>query len=420
MFFVLRQKDKNIRHEGFVSALSGEGYDMIQEFHLPGSIYHGAGSLEKLADAAAGLGAHHLFIVVSSSVLSEPLNLSARLKRLLEKENLGLTIYSGLKGEPTTEHVKEAVNRCLESQADCVVAIGGGSVIDLAKAVSVFTVNPDRHYDEIHSLKKLRRLPLIAVPTTAGTGSEATKVMVITDVEIGTKMNPGHPGLIPDIAILDPELTVTLAQSYTAFTGMDALAHAMEAYVSTRATEMSDYFALQAIQLISKALPIAFNKGSDLEAREKMLLGSCFAGIAFSNSSTNLAHATGRALGARFHMPHGLSVALLLPFVIEYGIKASQERYAILGKLLNPEAIGSEAETAQETLKMVLDLNDQFHIWEAGADYINQTHEGVIPLLVENALAGNGILTNQEVPDRNDIDKIYQKLFSKISEYSVC
>ncbi|UYZ23871.1 iron-containing alcohol dehydrogenase family protein [Mesobacillus jeotgali] len=392
---------------------------MVHEFHLPGSLYHGAGSLEKLADAAAGLGAHHLFVVISSSVLREPLNLNARLKSILVKADLSITIYSGLKGEPTTEHVKEAVNCCMESQADCIVAIGGGSAIDLAKAVSVFAVIPDIQYKEIPSLKIMKRLPLIAVPTTAGTGSEATKVMVITDVESGTKMNPGHPGLIPDIAILDPELTETLPESYTAYTGMDALAHALEAYVSTRATEMSDYFAVKAISLISKALPISFKQGSNLEARENMLLGSCFAGIAFSNSSTNLAHAAGRALGARFHMTHGLSVALLLPFVIEYGLKASQEKYARIGNILNPEAFGSEGEMAQEVLKMVVNLNNLFHIWEAGAAYINQTREGEIPLLVDDALAGNGILTNQVVPGHDDIKKIYQKLFDKISEYSV-
>ena len=420
MFFESRQKDKNIRHEEFVSALSGEGYDMVHEFHLPGSIYHGAGSLEKLAGAAEELGAQHVFIVISSSALLEPLNLNPRLKRMLEKANLGQTIYSGLKGEPTNDHVKEAVNRCMESQADCVVAIGGGSAIDLAKAVSVFTLNPDIQYNEINSLKKVKRLPLIAVPTTAGTGSEATKVMVITDGESGTKMNPGHPGLIPDIAILDPELTVTLAQSYTAFTGMDALAHAMEAYVSNRATDMSDYFAIQAISLIRRALPISYKQGSNLEARENMLLGSCFAGIAFSNSSTNLAHAAGRALGARFHMPHGLSVALLLPFVIEYGLKASEEKYAIIGNLLNPEANGTEVDTAQEALRMVLKYNKQFQIWEAGAAYLNLTREDEIPLLVKEALAGNGILTNQVVPDQFDIEKMYIKLFNKISEYSVC
>lgn len=392
---------------------------MVQELHLPGSIYHGAGSIEKIADVAAGLGASHLFVVISPSMLGGPFNLNARLVKILKKCDIGLTLFSGFKGEPTTEHVKAAVNSWKESRADCIVAVGGGSAIDLAKAVSVMTINPDIQYHEIPKMKIIKRLPLIALPTTAGTGSEATKVMVITDIDSGVKMNPGHPGLIPETAILDPELTVTLPKSFTAYTGMDALAHALEAYVSTRATEMSDYFALKAIRLISKALPITYNQGSDVEARKNMLLGSCFAGIAFSNSSTNLAHAAGRSLGAKFHIPHGLSVALLLPFVVEYGLVASQERYATIGKILNPEVDGSEEEMAKEALKVIQRLNDQFHIWEEGAKYFKGQQESEISLLVDDALAGNGILTNQVVPDHNDIVQIYQKLFVKISEYSV-
>ncbi|WP_102262452.1 iron-containing alcohol dehydrogenase [Mesobacillus jeotgali] len=392
---------------------------MVQEMHLPGSIYHGAGSIENLADAAAEIGANNLFVVISTSVLREPLNLETGLKKILKKTNLQLTLFSELKGEPTTENVIAATNNCKECNADCIVAVGGGSAIDLAKAVSVMTVNPDIKYHEIPRMKRIKRLPLIAVPTTAGTGSEATKVMVITDIDTGIKLNPGHPGLIPDITILDPELTLTLPKSFTVFTGMDALAHAVEAFVSTKATIMSDNFALKAIRLINKALPDAYKDGSDIEARETMLLGSCFAGIAFSNSSTNLAHAAGRALGARFHIPHGLSVALLLPFVVEFGLEFAQERYATIGKILNPGADGSEKTMAKETLKMIMSLNDQFHIWEEGAKYLNGSDESIIPLLVDDALAGNGILTNQVIPVHEDIKQIYQKLLKKISEYSV-
>ncbi|GAM12492.1 iron-containing alcohol dehydrogenase [Mesobacillus selenatarsenatis] len=393
---------------------------MIQELNLPGRIFHGAGSVEKVADAAAGLGANHLFVVISPSVLGEPLNLADRLTKIFKKTNLGMTLFSEYKGEPTTEHVRAAVNNCKESQADCIVAVGGGSAIDLAKAVSVMTINPDLQYQEIARKKIIKRLPLITVPTTAGTGSEATKVMVITEVDSGIKLNPGHPVLIPDIAILDPELALTLPNSFTAYTGMDALAHAMEAYVSTKATVLSDYFAIKAITLISKALPSAHNNGSDLEARENMLLGSCFAGIAFSNSSTNLAHAAGRALGARFNIPHGLSVALLLPYVIQYGLKVSQERYATIAKILNPDVDGSKEAMAKDVLNFVLNLNEQFQVWEAGALYLKAKLANEIPLLVEDALAGNGILTNQVIPVYKDIEQIYQKLFNKISEYSVC
>lgn len=391
---------------------------MIHELHLPGSIHMGAGSIEKLTEIADSLGVNHLFIVISPSLLKEPVNMKKRLMELLKKDSMKMTLFSAYQGEPTTEHVKVAVEKCKKYGGDCVVAIGGGSAIDLAKAVSVFAMNDEIPIQEIPLQKKLNRLPLVAVPTTAGTGSESTKVMVIKDVDSGLKLNPGHPQLVPDSAILDPELTLTLPKAFTAYTGLDALAHAIEAYMSTKATVLSDYFALEAIRLINEALPRVYHCGNDIKARQNMLLGGCYAGIAFSNSSTNLAHAAGRALGARFHIPHGLCVALLLPFVIEYGLHAARKRYADIGKVLNEDAIGTDREMAEETFRTVMDLNDQFNIWDAGAKYLNN-QESQIFLLAEDSLSGNGILTNHLVPGHKDIEIIFTKLFNKITEYSV-
>src|SRR5690606_5836025 len=239
--------------------------------------------------------------------------------------------------EPTTGHLQDALKHFKETQANGILAIGGGTALDLAKALSVLAANPQLGLADIPQQKRLEKIPLIAVPTTSGTGSEATKVTVITDTAQNRKLNPGHPALIPDAVILDPELTISMPPQITAETGLDALTHAMEAFVSTRATPISDAFALEAIRLIGKSIRTVYHEPENLKARDDMLRGSFFAGLAFSNSSTNLAHATARPLGTRFSLPHGLSVALMHPYVISFGEKAASVRYAEIAKALQTE-----------------------------------------------------------------------------------
>lgn len=382
--------------------------------YVPRVITLGEGCLQEVGKIAKDLQATNLFVVTGSLMTKEPFRTA--LADSLQNNYLQATYFSNFSGEPTTDHLHEALIELENCGADAVVAIGGGSAIDLAKAISVFAVHKELSFDEISSQKKLERLPLIAIPTTAGTGSEATKVMVITDGEIGVKRNPGHPSLIPDAAILDPTLTVSLPKNFTAYTGMDALAHAIEAYVSTKATPMSDHFALEAIRLIGEALPIVYENGNDLQAREKMLLGSCYAGIAFSNSSTNLAHAAARPLGSRYHIPHGLCVSLLLPFVIEYGIGELEERYAVIAKSLGR----SEAALGKDLVKILKEFNENFQIWADGNIYMRTQEDYLksIPLLVDDALAGNGIMTNQKIPTFHDVEKIYQDLWLELQSQS--
>lgn len=382
--------------------------------YVPRVITLGEGGLQEVGKIATDLHASHLFIVTGSLITKEPFR--TILANSLQKYHLRATYFSNFNGEPTTEHLHEALIELENCRADAVVAIGGGSAIDLAKAISVFAVQKELSFDQILALEKLERLPLIAIPTTAGTGSEATKVMVITDAEKGIKRNPGHPSFIPDAAILDPTLTISLPKKYTAYTGLDALAHAIEAYVSTKATPMSDHFALEAISLIGEALPIVYENGDELNAREKMLLGSCYAGIAFSNSSTNLAHAAARPLGSRYDIPHGLCVSLLLPFVIEYGIEIIGERYATIAKILRK----SETVGAKDLVKMLKDFNENFQIWDDGWTYIRTQGDFSknIPLLVDDALAGNGITTNQRVPTFHDVEKLYQDLWLELQSHN--
>ena len=384
--------------------------------HLPRQIEVGPNSLEQLGKIAVENGVTNLFVVIDAFLVSPNLRYDKKIHDIVKKENLGVTFFSDYQGEPTTNHLDAALNDLLESKSDCVVAIGGGSAIDIAKAVSLFAVNPGLDWSEITAQKRLKRLSLLAVPTTAGTGSEATKVMVVKNMKTEVKMNPGHKDLVPDVAILDPKLTKSLPKQFTAYTGLDALAHAMEAYVSTKAGPTTDNYALNAIEMIAKSLPKVYENGLDIKAREEMLLASCYAGIAFSNASTNLAHAAGRPLGARFNIPHGLSVALLLPFVVEFGLGVSEERYAEIAIRFGEEDTTDRKHLAIKTLNQIEYYNNEFSIWNDGLRYIDlQDFKENIPMLVEDALSGNGIATNPKIPEYSDVENIFNSLLKKLT-----
>ncbi|HEY9577476.1 MAG TPA: iron-containing alcohol dehydrogenase, partial [Pseudobacillus sp.] len=219
----------------------------------------------------------------------------------------------------------------------------------------------------------------------------------------------------PDAAVLDPELTFSLPPSFTAYTGLDALTHAIEGYVSTRASQMTDLFALEAVHQIGLALPKACEDGKDSDSRREMILASCYAGLAFSNASTNLAHAAGRPLGAQFHIPHGLSVALLLPFVMRLGLDSCKERYANIALALGADSSLTTEQLAQQSIEIVESYNERFGIWEDAHKYIEPEQLiTAIPSLVADALSGNGIATNRKVPSEQDIEFIYRGLAGKV------
>ncbi|VEF46137.1 iron-containing alcohol dehydrogenase [Bacillus freudenreichii] len=388
---------------------------------FPRQIEIGPTCLVQLGEVASKLGGTHLLIVIDAFLVSSPYSYDERIKDIAKQHQLEVTFFSDYRGEPTTDHLSAALNTMKGTGADCVVAIGGGSAIDLAKAVSLFALNPNIQWQEIASQTRLKKLPLIAVPTTAGTGSEATKIMVITDSQTQFKMNPGHRDLIPDAAILDPELSCSLPKQFTAYTGMDALTHAIEAYVSTNANTITDSYALLAISKIANALPKVYENGMDLEAREEMLMASCYAGIAFSNASTNLAHAAGRPLGARFNIPHGLSVSLLLPFVMEFSLKAAEERFGDIAENLGIQEVECRSKLAESAVQHVNELNEHFDIWKDGFKYIDLVDlKESIPVLVEDALSGNGITTNRKVPDSKDVNELYLSLINKLKTIKEC
>ncbi|MDQ0352362.1 alcohol dehydrogenase class IV [Alkalibacillus filiformis] len=375
---------------------------IVQAVQYPRSIYIGEKSLTKLQQTLKQLNTTNPLFIMSQTLAKSPY-----VQETINKLPYETSTFTNFQGEPNTNHLTLATDHFQQKQCDSIVAIGGGSAIDLAKAVSYQTLNPSMKLTEIPNQDHIPRVPLIAVPTTAGTGSEATKITVITDETSQIKMNPAHHDLTPDVAILDPLLTTSLPQHITAYTGIDALAHAMEAYVSTLASDLTDDYALKAIRLIGEYLPIAVHQPESIEAREKMLKGSLYAGIAFSNASTNLAHATARPLGARFKIPHGLSVALTLSQVVKFGLQSTEQRYANIASALHQDPLKTDA---QDTYQFIEDLNDTFNIYELAQTYIQHDFQDDIPQLTEDALSGNGIKTNRKLPTTSDIQKIYYQI----------
>ncbi|MER1958182.1 MAG: iron-containing alcohol dehydrogenase [Solibacillus sp.] len=367
---------------------------------LPKEVRLGQNRVDELVEIAEALHMKKAFVLYSKSAVGQRLT-------TLQAQFTQAVFYGMPKGEPTTTMLQVALQHLMSEQCDGVIAIGGGSVMDLAKALAVLAKMPELTLSEIATTKKVERLPLVAVPTTAGTGSEATMVTVIIDEEKGMKLNPGHPALIPDVVILDAILTANVPKSVTAFTGLDALTHAIEAFVSTNATPLSDFYALEAVRLLTDHIEIVYEEPHNLAAREGMLLGSFYAGIAFSNASTNLAHATGRALGTKFHLPHGQSVALMHPFVVEYSMESCRERYDEIA-----EQIGLEQ--GEQLILYLQGLNDQFGVWQSAKNVVDQLTVETIKDMTKSALNGNGILTNRQVPTAQQIEQLFIQLRKRL------
>lgn len=305
----------------------------VKTFSVPPVTIYGSGSLSVCGQQAHSRGLRHLFVMVDSFLLQA--GMTAGLERSLTMKGLAITLWPCPVGEPGITDVRAAVVQLQGSQCDGVVAFGGGSVLDAAKAVALLATNPGQTLTEITEQSVLHpRLPLMAIPTTAGTGSEATNVTVIIDAQSGRKQVLAHASLMPDVAILDAALTEGVPAHITAITGVDALTHAIEAYSALNATPLTDSLATGAITLMSKSLPKAVGYGSDLAARESMLLASCMAGMAFSSAGLGLCHAMAHQPGATLHIPHGQANAMLLPTVMEFNRLVCGERFSHIGRLL--------------------------------------------------------------------------------------
>ncbi|QZT34891.1 iron-containing alcohol dehydrogenase [Caldalkalibacillus thermarum TA2.A1] len=379
------------------------------EFRLPPEVYYGQGALSTLKDVVPCLGSKVLII---SDEVMEQIGHVERCVTYVQKAGAAHVTYMGVNTEPTDVYVDEALQMLQEQNCDLIVAVGGGSCIDTAKAVAVVATNGGYIGEYVGGQKPITKepVPLIAIPTTAGTGSEVTSVTVITNTTADVKMMIKHPAFIPAVAIVDPLLTVTSPPKVTAATGVDALCHAIEAYLSRMAQPLTDTLSLEAIRLISSSIRRAYQQGEDLEARDRMALGSMQAGIAFSNASVCLVHGMSRPIGALFHVPHGVSNAMLLPAVLEYTLEACIDRMAVIGRVIKPELEGQDDQKAaqaavQEIKQLCRDLNiPNMKTW--GID--ESRFRKVLDKMAQDALASGSPANNPRVPTHEEIVKLYE------------
>ncbi|PSL36355.1 alcohol dehydrogenase [Planomicrobium soli] len=382
-------------------------------FRTPQVIVYAKGAFERVGVETALRGKKAL--IVSDSIMQSLGNID-KCVEILSQENVQSEVYTGVVSEPTDRYVAEALALFTGSGCDTIISLGGGSCIDTAKAVAVLASNGG-YISDYMGAKKLAAtspIPHIAIPTTAGTGSEATDVTIITNVADDVKMMIKQPAFMPAVAIVDPVLSMSSPKKVTAATGVDALSHAVEAYLSKKAHPMTDVLALAAIRLIVPNLRQAFDNPEDVAAREAMSTGSMYAGMAFSNASVCLVHGMSRPIGALFHVPHGISNAMLLPAVLEFSKESCLERLADIGRLFagNEETLLMQeaAEFAVEQVKkLCLDLEiPNLESWG-----IDQTEfEKALPKMAADALISGSPNNNPRVPDQQEIEALYRLCYN--------
>ena len=338
----------------------------VRQFSLPPNTYIGAGAIARTGEAVARCGVSRVLVMIDE--ILEKMGLAQGMYRALDHVGIEHCVFCMPIGEPQSDDVEAATRQALSADCGAIVAFGGGSVLDAAKAVALLMANPGQSVEELERADTLqpRTMPLVCVPTTAGTGSEATTVTVITDSRRHTKQLLIHESLMPDLAIIDAGLMLGVPQHITAATGMDVLTHAVEAYVADGATSMTQALAYRAISLVGEALPIVVGKGSDVSARESMALASYMAGIAFSNAGLGLCHAMAHQIGAAYNIPHGVANAILLPSVMHFNRLVCRKTYPEIGLALTGRLMDAE-ETVRSVQQLIVDVGLPANLVEAGA-----------------------------------------------------
>ena len=373
--------------------------------------YFGAGSRKVIAEEVAKRGYKKALIVTDKDLIK--FGVADQVIAVLKDANIPYEIFDEVKPNPTVKNVKAGIAAFQAAGADFMIAIGGGSSMDTSKAIGIIINNPE--FSDVVSLEgvantKKKSVPVIALPTTAGTAAEVTINYVITDEENVKKMVCVDPNDIPTLAIIDPELMLSMPRGLTASTGMDALTHAIEGLITLGAWEMSDMFETKAIEMIAKWLPKAVENPSDIEARDGMAAAQYIAGMAFSNVGLGLVHGMAHPLGAYYDIPHGVANALLLPFVMEYNKEAAKAKYRTIAEAMGVDTSSmSDDEAADAAVKAVKDLAIRVripqHLSEIGVP------ESGLPTLAQAAFndvctPGNPRQTNVE-----EIIAIYKKAF---------
>ena len=384
---------------------------MITSFNIPSSVIIGGGASAELLPQLRRLGVSRVLVVTDAFMVKS--GVVGRLLAPLKEGGIGTAVFDGVQPDPTVQNVRDGLALYRSSGAEAVVAIGGGSPLDAGKAISILTTNPEplADYMGYHRIPKAGA-PLLAIPTTAGTGSEVTKVAGITDTERDVKMMILDQHLLPVVALVDYELTLSMPAPLTAHVGVDTLTHGIEAYVSRKAGEMTDPIALSCIRLAATHLVKAWENPGNLAAREGMMLSATQGGMAFANSSVCLVHGMSRPLGLLFHIPHGLSNAMLLPAVTRFSLPGAEARYATVARTMGfCAADASDASAAASLVEGLEKLNARLEVPRI-RDFKGATlevFEAALEKMASDALASGSPANNPVVPTAPEIIKLYRE-----------
>ena len=380
---------------------------MSNRIMLNETSYHGAGAIREIPAEAKARGFKKALIACGPSILKH--GVVAKVTDLLDAEGLEYAIYSDIKANPTIENVQAGVEAFKAAGADYIIAIGGGSPMDTAKAIGIIVNNPE--FADVRSLEgvaptKKPCVPIIAVPTTAGTAAEVTINYVITDVERRRKFVCVDPHDMPIIAVVDPEMMDSMPKGLTASTGMDALTHAIEGYTTKAAWEMTDMFHLKAIELISKNLRAAV--AGESAGREGMALGQYIAGMGFSNVGLGIAHSMAHTLGAVYDTPHGVACAMMLPIVMEYNADCTGEKYREIARAMGVKGVDSmsQDEYRAAAVAAVRQLSEDVGI----PSKLEALKEEDLPFLAQSAYDDACRPGNPKDTSVEDLTELFRKL----------
>lgn len=384
---------------------------MAREFIVPKQIISGLRALDMAEEALKGMGKKAL--IVTDQVMIQ-LGNCEKVEKALKNQGVDFAVYSDITGEPTDIMIEKGVLLYQKEGCDFLVALGGGSPIDSMKAIGSLAANGGRISDYMGKIIDVPMPPMAAIPTTAGTGSEATQFTIITDTKKDIKMLLKGKALMPELAVIDPQFTMTAPKKITAATGLDALCHAVEAYTSRKAQPLSDTFALSAVKRIFKYLPEAFENGDSSIAREQMSLAALEAGIAFNNASVTIIHGMSRPIGALFHVAHGLSNAMLLKECLSFALEGAYSRFAELGRGVGAAAdTDSDKAASEKFLAAVEALTRKLEtptLRKYGID--REEFFKVIDKMADDAMESGSPLNTMREVSREEVKEIYKSLWN--------
>ncbi|XCN72278.1 MAG: molybdopterin-guanine dinucleotide biosynthesis protein B [Candidatus Electrothrix aestuarii] len=408
----IRVPSAHNRKVHLIKTRQGKAMNSMQSFTVtqPTRLQFGAGTVKDLGKTVKDFNGSKVLLVVDPGLVKA--GLLERFTVPLEQEEIPFVVYDQIDPEPGLKLADKGCAIAQEAGCDCVVGAGGGSAMDVAKAVSILLTNGGKAVDYLGlGLIKKPGVPKIMVPTSAGTGAEVTFTAVFINEETGSKGGMNGDPLYPDAAILDPELTLSLPAKVTAYTGIDALTHALEAYTSTQAHVVSEMYSLEAIELIARNLPAACANGGNLEARAAMLMGSLLGGKALATAGVGLVHAMAYPMGGMFGVPHGLANAVLLPYVVQYNLPGNYEKFALLAEVLGQNTDGlSRRDAASLCVEALYDLNADVGIPATLKDLDIPFDQ--IPKMAEIALTvTRPVENNPRQPSLADVIAVYERAY---------